>query len=174
MCEDCQAIFKDWWEQPDKGTFHWGLVRRQAPESFYFSQRTREWGFDVPSLQMRKLRSQVVGELDGVRYCGNWTGSPFSSLFFNWRMIALQCSDSFCWTTWISLPYAYIPSVLSLLPTPTPSHPFEDSTEPQADLPVLCSSFPGIVLKNGIFTAGIWVQKDAFTLSLSGETGAAL
>ena len=43
---------------------------------------------------------------------------------FNWRVAALQCCIGFCHTTTcISHKYAYIPSFLSLPPTPTPSLP---------------------------------------------------
>ena len=36
----------------------------------------------------------------------------FLLLFFNWKIIALQCCVSFCYTTtWISYMYAYIPSL---------------------------------------------------------------
>ena len=42
------------------------------------------------------------------------------SLFFNWRMIALQNFVVFCQTlTWISHRYTYIPSLLKLPPHPT-------------------------------------------------------
>ena len=48
----------------------------------------------------------------------------FLFLFFNWRIFALQCCATFCWTTmWISCKYAYIPSFLSLPPTHSQPHP---------------------------------------------------
>ena len=42
----------------------------------------------------------------------------FISLFFNWRIIALQCCVGFCHTsTWISCTYTCVPSLLNLHPT---------------------------------------------------------
>ena len=44
-------------------------------------------------------------------------------IYFNWRMIALQYWLGFCHiSTWISHRYTYVPSLLNLPPTPTPSH----------------------------------------------------
>ena len=47
-------------------------------------------------------------------------------VFFNltWRIIALQYCDFVHTSTWISHRYIYVPSLLNLLPHPTPSHPF--------------------------------------------------
>ena len=44
-------------------------------------------------------------------------------IFFNWRIISLQCCVGFCHTTWINHNYAYFPPILSLpliSPGPTP------------------------------------------------------
>ena len=43
--------------------------------------------------------------------------------FFIWKIIALQAYVSFCYTTWISYMYTYIPSLLSLSPTAHPTLP---------------------------------------------------
>ena len=46
------------------------------------------------------------------------------AIFLNWKIIALWCYAGFCHTsTWISHRYTYVPSLLNLLPTSTPSHP---------------------------------------------------
>ena len=46
----------------------------------------------------------------------------FLNLFFYWRIIALQNFISFCQTsTWISHRYTYIPSLMNLPPSPSPS-----------------------------------------------------
>ena len=47
----------------------------------------------------------------------------FKKIIFNWRIIVLQyCVGSWDTSTWISHRYAYVPSFLTLLPTPfTPS-----------------------------------------------------
>ena len=48
----------------------------------------------------------------------------FFLVFFNWRIIALQCWVGFClMTTWIGHQYAYTPSLLRLPLTPPP-HPY--------------------------------------------------
>ena len=44
--------------------------------------------------------------------------------FFYWRIIALQNFAVFCQTSkWISYRYTYIPCLLKLSPSPSPSHP---------------------------------------------------
>ena len=46
----------------------------------------------------------------------------FLNLFFYWRIIALQNFIAFCQTsTWISHRYTYIPSLMNLPPSPSPS-----------------------------------------------------
>ena len=50
-----------------------------------------------------------------------------TSLFFHWRIIALQCCVSFCTTMWISCKYTYIPSPWASLPPSLPSHPSRSS-----------------------------------------------
>ena len=53
-----------------------------------------------------------------------WVVCFFFNLFFYWRIIALQNFVVFCQTsTWMSHRYTYIPSLLNLLPSPSPSHP---------------------------------------------------
>ena len=47
---------------------------------------------------------------------------------FCWGKIALQCYVSFCCTAkWMSYTYTYIPSLLGLPPSPSPSHPSRSS-----------------------------------------------
>ena len=59
-----------------------------------------------------------------------WLSSS-SSLFFNWRIIALQCCDGFCHTTTqVSHNYMHIPSLLSLPPTPPHLTPLGHHTAP--------------------------------------------
>ena len=52
-------------------------------------------------------------------------------------MIALQCCVNFCCTSWISCKYTYILSLLSLPPTPLPSHSSRSSWN--TELSSLCS-----------------------------------
>ena len=52
---------------------------------------------------------------------------------FNWSIIALSCCVNFCYTTWISHTYTYIPSFSSLPPKPHPTPPGHHG----AGLPVL-------------------------------------
>ena len=55
--------------------------------------------------------------------CPGLNANFFLIVYFNWRMIALQYWLGFCLiTTWISHRYTYVPSLLNLPPTPTPSH----------------------------------------------------
>ena len=62
-------------------------------------------------------------------------------LFFFWRIIALQCCGGLRLTSlWICHNYIYISPLFSSLPPPTPSYPLR-SSERQAGLPVLWSSF---------------------------------
>ena len=44
-------------------------------------------------------------------------------IVFYWKIVTLQCCVSFCYTTWISHIYPYIPSVLSLPTTACPTPP---------------------------------------------------
>ena len=62
-------------------------------------------------------------------------------LIFYWTIIGLQCCVSFqCTIKWINYTYTYIPSLLSLPPTPIPS--LQVPTEHWTELPVLYSHFP--------------------------------
>ena len=66
-----------------------------------------------------------------------------SEVFFpSWSIIALQCCVSFCYTTWMSYMYTYIPPSWASLPPPPSPPPLKVITEHQAELPVLFSSFP--------------------------------
>ena len=70
-----------------------------------------------------------------INYSLMWTIWLF---FLNWSIVALQCCVSFCYTTtWISSKYTYMPSLLSLPPTP-PSHPPRSSQS--QELSSLCYS----------------------------------
>ena len=53
-------------------------------------------------------------------YSSTILGPP--PIFFNWSVIALQNLLFFVKPIWISHRYAYIPSLLSLPPSPSPSH----------------------------------------------------
>ena len=56
------------------------------------------------------------------------TDLKYTLTFFNWSIIAVQCCFSFCYTTaLVSYIYMYIPSLLSLPPTPPPAHPSRSS-----------------------------------------------
>ena len=73
----------------------------------------------------------LLFHLEGKSYGPRWAGKAWgrghhrkneTSLFLNWSIIALQYFFSFCCTTtWISFMYTYIPSFLSLPPTPHPT-----------------------------------------------------
>ena len=73
-------------------------------------------------------------------------GKPF--LFFNWRIIALQCCAGFWHTTheWVIILYIYVyiypPSGASI---PPPILPLQGITKHQAELPVSYSSFPLVI-----------------------------
>ena len=59
-------------------------------------------------------------------------------LFFNWGMVALQCCISFhCTMKWIIHMYTNISFLLSLPPSPPPSHPLSRSSQ-SAELSSLC------------------------------------
>jgi len=63
--------------------------------------------------------------------------------FFNWRIIALQCSVGFCHTsTWINHRYTYAPSLLNLPPTLQHILPLWVVTEHQLELPASYNKFP--------------------------------
>ena len=50
-----------------------------------------------------------------------WDSIFFKSLFFDWRIIALQYCVGFCHTaTWISHKYTYVPSLLNPFSSPSP------------------------------------------------------
>jgi len=66
----------------------------------------------------------------------------FYLFIFNWSIITLLYSVSFCCTTaWISYVYVYIPSLLSL-PSKHPTRSLQVIREHQAELLVLCNNFP--------------------------------
>jgi len=66
-----------------------------------------------------------------------------SLIFFNWRIIALQCCVGFSHTSaWISHGYTYVPSLLKFPPTSHPTPPLWVVTEPQVELPASYSKFP--------------------------------
>ena len=84
-----------------------------------FQARVLEWGAiafsETTCLVFLKAGCVVTLEF-------NYVGIDIESFFLNWRIIALQCCVSFCRTAvWISHRYTYVPSLLSLPPTP---HPF--------------------------------------------------
>ena len=65
-----------------------------------------------------------------------------SLLFFYWRIIALQNFVVFCQTsTWISHRYAYIPSLLNLLPISLSIPPLQVDTEILFEFPERYSKF---------------------------------
>ena len=64
-------------------------------------------------------------------------------MLFFWSIIALQCCASFfCTMKWISYVYTYIPSLMSLPPSPTSNPPTQVITGHWGELPVLYSRFP--------------------------------
>ena len=66
----------------------------------------------------------------------------FSNLFFNWKIIVLQCRVGFCHTTRIRHKYTYVPLLLNLPPCFIPVSPLQVVTEHPAELPVFDGNSP--------------------------------
>ena len=90
--------------QPRDGTQVFCIVGR-----FFTSWATRE---GPKKLARKKNINQCVGPMRVI-----WRPYFIFILFFNWRILALQCCVGFCHTAMpINYNYVYIPSLLSLPP----------------------------------------------------------
>ena len=83
----------------------------------------------------------------------------FSLYVFSWSIVALQCCIGFCWTTTcIRHKDTSPPSLLSLPPTPHPTH--QVITEHWAERPVLYNFFPlaSYFTHDGVYTSTLLPQ----------------
>ena len=86
----------------------------------------------------------INGETTSYPFGGKMKLHSFKFIF-NWRIIALQCCGGLCHTSlWISHNFMYMSSPSWAFPPPF--HPSGSSTEHQAELPLLYSSFPLAIL----------------------------
>ena len=81
------------------------------------------WGWSL-LINFHRCLPEFLTQLLGCKF--HWWLVFFKKILFifNWRIIALRCCVGFCHTsTWISHGSISVAFLLSLPPTPTPSHP---------------------------------------------------
>ena len=104
-------------------------------------QHKEQWGVNSDVLARRsKTLSNCIS--DAWEYGRTLSSGSFLKIIFNWRIIALQWCVLCPTMRWISHKCLYIPSLLSLPLTQSPSHPARSCQSPRLNSPCLYSGFP--------------------------------
>ena len=138
------------------GTFLWRGKAHVLPQRLLFPllNSSISWGGGGQvGKAFREMVNTKYKKKNNPKITKNWTDLSFMEFwvklmlpfklffnltFYNWSIIYLQCVHFCCTIMWVSCMYTYIPSLLSLPPTPTLSHPSRSSQ--RTELRSLCYS----------------------------------